>query len=526
MSSLSLRLSRSSGAGRLTGARLSAIAALCAPVAAQTLTGRLVDAQGVGVAGVDIDLKAQGGGGDPTLSQDFTDANGFFTTSVTPAGTYRVEFIPPPPPASSSMYLRLDNIVVSGVTNLGVITLPQGVALTGRCVDSGGAPLAGVNLDIADAAGVDVDLVHDTTDPNGFFAVAAPGGALRVDFDSRPVVGPLVAPQRRTLNLSAPTTLPDVVHPPGFVLSSFVKRQSNNSPVVGLDVDVFDSATQLELYTPDDTTDALGFFDTVVPAGVFDIRFDAPAGSGLVSLELASRSVSATTFLGTQLLPPGFTLSGLVTSAAGVPQSGVDIDVHVVATGAPIYLSADNTNAAGQYSVVVPAGTYRVDYSPSYSVPLGATQVASLLVNANKVQNAVLPSCPFFATVGVGTPGLGGVTPQISASGGTPRPGNDGYTLHVSQGRGGAFAIVFYSLNPPSNPLPSPMQVQSPMTRRIVSLDGPIGVAGAGDASFSLPIPQDPFLAGNLLRAWFRIRDGAALSGLSSSNELRATICP
>ncbi len=503
-----------------------AVASVAQPALAQTLSGRLVDANGFGVAGVDIDLKAQGGGSDPTLSQDFTDANGYFTTSVTPAGTYRVEFIPPAPPASSSMYLRLDNVAVSGATNLGTIALPQGIALSGRCVDAFGAPLAGVNLDITNAAGADVNLVHDTSDANGFFAVAAPAGAIRVDFDSRPVIGPLVAPQRRALTLSAPTTMPNVVHPPGFVLSAFVKRQSNNAAVAGLDVDVFDSASQVELYTPDDTTDALGFFDTVVPAGVFDIRFDAPAGSGLASLELASRVVTTTTFLGTQLLPPGFTLSGVVTSNTGAPQNGVDIDVHVVSTGASVYLGSDNTNAAGQYSVVVPAGTYRVDFSPPYSVPLAGAQVPSLVVSANKVQNATLPSCPFFSTVGVGAPGLGAITPQISASGGAPRLGNSDYTLHVSQGRGGAFAIVFYSTNPASNPLPSPMQVQAPMTRRIVALSGPLGVPGAGAAAFSLPIPQDPFLAGNLLRAWFRIRDGAAVSGLSSTNELRATICP
>lgn len=500
---------------------------VAAPAAhAQSISGRVVDAQGNGVAGVDIDLRSQSGGGDPTLSQDFTDANGFFNTTVTPAGTYRVEFVPPPPPASSSMYERLDNVFVNGATNLGVITLPQGVALTGRCVDSAGAPLAGVNLDIANAAGSDVTLVHDTTDANGFFAVAAPAGFVRVDFDSRPVIGPLVAPQRRMLTLTAPTTLPDVIHPPGFVLSAFVKRQSNNAPVAGLDVDVYDSATEVELYTPDDTTDSLGFFDTVVPAGVFDIRFDAPNGSGLASLELASHPVSAATFLGTQLLPPGFTLSGLVTSPSGAPQGGVDIDVHVASSGASIYLGSDNTNSAGQYSVVVPAGTYRVTYSPPYSVPLGAFEIASLLVNTNKVQNAVLPNCPFFTTVGVGTPGLGGITPQVSASGGAPRLGNSDYAVHVTQGRGGAFGIVFYSLNPPSNPLPSPMQPQSPMSRRIVSLNGPIGVAGVGSASFSLPIPQDPFFSGNLVRAWFRVRDGAAAGGLSSTHELRATICP
>lgn len=503
---------------------LLAFATSASRAAAQTVSGRLVDASGVGVANVDLDFKSVSGGSDPTVSQDFTDANGFFTTSVTPAGVYRIEFLPPAPPASTSMYLRIDNVAINTTTNLGVITLPQGVALTGRCVTTGGVPAPGVNLDI-ELNGVDLDLVHDTTDALGNFAVAVPQGALKVEFDTTSVLTAVLAPRQTSATVSGPTNLGDIVHPPGFVLSAFVKRQSNNAPVVGADIDVVDALTGELLYTPSDSTDAIGFVDTLVPAGVFDVRFDAPSGSGLVSLELLAQSVVGPTFLGTRLLPNGVTLSGVVTNAQGVPQAGVDVDVELAATGVEVYVGPDNTNSAGAYSVVVLPGVYNLDYSPSYSVPLAGVQLTNVAVNTNKVQNVVLPACPFSPTIGTGIAGTGGITPQISSSGGTPRLGNSAYTLRVTQGRGAAVGIVIYSLNPATNPLPSPMQGQAPMQRKIVLLNGVAGVAGAGSATFAMPIANNPLLAGHLLRAWFRVRDVAAPSGLSSTNELRATVC-
>jgi hypothetical protein len=258
---------------------------------------------------------------------------------------------------------------------------------------------------------------------------------------------------------------------------------------------------------------------------VFDVRFDAPPGSGLVSIELLAQAVAGPTFLGTRLLPNGVTLSGVVTNAQGLPQAGVDVDVELAATGVDVYVGPDNTNAAGAYSHVVLPGVYNLDYSPSFSVPLAGVQLTNVAVNSNTVRNVVLPACPFGPTVGVGVAGLGGVTPQISSLGGAPRLGNAAYSLRVTQGRGAAVGIVIYSLNPATNPLPSPMQGQAPMQRTIVLLNGVAGVAGAGSATFSMPIPGDQFLAGHLLRAWFRVRDAAAPGGLSSTNELRATVC-
>lgn len=128
-------------------ARLFAL--LCLPgsmLQADFISGQVVDANGVGVSGVDIDIDNLGSGGDPTILNDGTDANGFFITTV-PAGFYRVLFLPPAPPASTHLTAILDNVLVTDTTDMGVITLPAGIGLTGRVMNGSGFPVANVNLD-------------------------------------------------------------------------------------------------------------------------------------------------------------------------------------------------------------------------------------------------------------------------------------------------------------------------------------------------------------------------------------------
>ena len=178
------------------------------------------------------------------------------------------------------------------------------------------------------------------------------------------------------------------------------------------------------------------------------------------------------------------------------------------------------------YKTIVPPGAYDITFSPPYSAPLGAVTYSNIVVSQDTTLDGALPAVPFFTTVGVGIAGLGNITPVISASGGTPRLGNAAYGLEFSQTRGGANGVLIYSIGSASNPLPSPMQIAPPMLRRYVSLGGAPGVAGGGSGSFALPIANDPAFAGHLLRAWLVVRDGAVAGGLSSTNELRATIAP
>jgi hypothetical protein len=505
---------------------LTLAAAAATTARAGVITGRVVDSGGAPVANANLDFKLLSSGGGVTELNDGTDANGYFTTTVTPNGVYRVTILPPPPPASTALTVELDNVAIGSVPNqVGTIVAPLGVALTGRCVSSSGAAVAGVDLDVLDAGGDSLTVAGDSTSASGQFSIAVPMGPIEVRFDTTPVVGPMLAPATRALDLAASFDAGDVVLAPGFALSAIVRRQSNGSAVQDVDVDVVDSASGERLFTPGDNTDSAGFVDVVVPAGTFDVRFEAPFALQLVGLELDDRAVAGSTFLGTQYLANGVVLSGTVAGFDGSVHGGVDVDVKSSATGVGVYLGHDNTNASGAYQVIVPTGTFDVTFSPPLAIPFGAVTYPGVAISANKVQNGTLPSCPFFTTVGTGIPGLGDVVPAISASGGAPRVGNAGYSIDISQGRGGAKAIVVYSLLPTPNPLPNPCQVVPPMQRRLVQLGGAFGEAGAGAGRFAFPIDPDPALAGFLIRAWFYVRDSTAVGGLSRTHELRATIC-
>ena len=81
---------------------------------AEVISGRVVDSLGNGVAGVNIDVLNFGSGGDPDVFNDGTDANGFFTTTVSEAGIFHVYFKPPPPPTTTHLVLEEPDVVVVG----------------------------------------------------------------------------------------------------------------------------------------------------------------------------------------------------------------------------------------------------------------------------------------------------------------------------------------------------------------------------------------------------------------------------
>ncbi|MCC7012229.1 MAG: hypothetical protein IT454_06700 [Planctomycetes bacterium] len=495
-----------------------------APAFAGVVTGRVMLGT-TPVAGANLNFDPQsGGGGGVTELNDGTDAQGFFTTTVTPNNVYEMTIVPPP--GSNALVKVVPNVTIGLVTNnLGTIQLDAGVLLSGRCVNTAGAGVAGVNIDVLDAQGNDVLLAGDTSDALGFFSLAVPSGAIEVRFDTTPVIGGLLAPRALNLDLSANHALGNVALQPGFVLSAVTRRQSNNLAVSGVDIDVVDVATDALLYTPGDKSNASGLVDVVVPAGTYDVRFEAPFALHLVGQELDNRVVGASTSLGTLLLQAGVVLSGTVAGFDGTLHGGVDVDVRNSSTGIGVYLGHDNTSTSGLYQVIVPTGTFDVTFSPPVAIPYGAQVLPGVVIAANKVQNGSLPSCPFHTTVGSGIAGSGGIVPQISSLGGAPRVGNSAYAVEVTQARGFAKAIVIYSLQTTPNPLPAPCAPFAPMNRRVFQLGGAPGVAGAGSGTYAFPFANDPLTAGHLFRAWIFVRDSAAPNGLSRTNELRATLC-
>ena len=490
------------------------------------MTGKVVDAAGQPVAGVNIDSEDLLLGGDPIVSGDTTDALGNFAVTL-PGGLYDLSFKPPAPPATTHLVQTLEGIAVVGTVNVGTVVLPAGVALSGRTVTAGGLPVAGVNLDVELAAtGEDLVLPGDLTDALGQFLVAVPAAPIEVSFDASGLALPLLASVAVDVTPSGPLDLGDVVLPPGFHLTG--QALAGGQPVVNADLDVFDAAGD-KLYTPGDNTDAGGFFDVVVPAGTLDLRI-CPELSDLVAPKIVPGVVvGGPLALGTVILDPGVLLSGIVTSGAGVPLENVDLDVLVAGAGTAVALCGDNTDAGGKYTVVVAPGTYDLRFEPPYAQPYGTTLTPGVAVGGPTLQDAVLPDCPFFTSYGSGTAGTGGVVPVLASSGGAPREGNPDYAYELSAGVGGGAAFLAVAFGQGLLPILGGtilLDVTSIKLTVPLALGGAPGAPGAGAASYPLPVPIDAPLLGLTVYNQFLVLDPGAPAGFAMSQGTSITFCP
>ncbi len=503
---------------------LALLLAFASPSQAGVITGRVVDFNGVGVSGVNINADFSSGGGTPTLLNDGTDINGNFTTTITPNGVFDISFLPPAPPLTTHLMKELFDVSVVGTINLGTIVLPRGYALSGHVLSPAGLGVADVNLDVIDASGDSLFLQNDQTDGLGAFNVAVPLGSHTLRFDTSVVVGQVLAPKQFAQTIAANTDLGNVVLAQGFTLSGTVVR-SNLNPVAGVDINVYESASGAKLYTPGDTTSGTGAFLIVVPAGIFDVRFSPPFAQLLVAAERLNQVVNANTNLGSVIVQNGVVLSGTVQAFNGLKYAGVDVDVFVAGSPTQIVLFNDNTDALGVYQVVIPTGTFDVRFTPLYSMPLASQFVNGVVVTSNKVVNGTLPSCPFYSNSGAGTAGTGGAIPQLVATGGAPRLGNPDYALALSNGRGGATAILAWT---PQTQIFGPFAGNTYVTStggyRVLTLSGASGVAGAGSATVGLPIGSQAVLSGIVLQARAYVIDRNAAGSRAYTPFLNATL--
>lgn len=491
------------------------------------LTGTVLDSGGQPVSGVNIDVLGINGGADPIVANDGTDLNGMFSVTVTPPGTYEVIFFPPAPPVTTSLNLSLPSVVIATTTNLGNVSLEPGVAISATLLDLGGLPLPGVNIDIrVKSTGQDLLLTGDATDLNGIFRLAAPLEQIEVRMNTSPL-GTSIAPHSVDLNPTADVDLGDIQLKPGFVVTAIV-RDAGNIPIANADYDARDVYTGKKLYTPGDNTNATGFVDFVVPAGVYDFDVCPPPGKISVSDLQADISIAGNHSFGLVILPNGVLMTGTTFSHLGVPTANVDVDVNVSGTGVEIPLCSDNSDASGAYSVIVPpGGNYEVIFNPQYSDPLGLDVHNPVSVGGNTVLNSSLPAQVFYTSTGSGTPGTGGLIPELTAIGGTPRLGNSNYALRVANARGGSKVIVNIGLGA----CPSLQGWQSDFStarvRAIVLLmPGAPGTAGTGFGEIPIPLPDNPNFVGLSIYAAARVIDPLAVGGIASTPELCTAIAP
>ena len=528
------------------------LALLSAPLSAQIiLSGQVVDPQGFGVAGIDIDVLNVRGGGDPDIFNDGTNASGFFNMTVQNAGVFDIRFTPPGPPTTTLLRATIPSVVVTGSADLGVIQLEQGVRVQGRTLNPFLQPVAGVKLEIIDVANdVELDLPTSNTNLFGQFDFTAPAADLELRLRTSGVLGQTLA--NTAIDVSTlsgvDTNLGDVVLPPGFHLRATVVNPGGQ-PVANLDTDTFDKVTGEKIWTPGDSSNAFGQIDLVLPFGLWDVALCPAPSTSLAPQIFLNVNMFADLNVGTQTLPFGHIVSGTVRDGQGLPIAGVDIDANN-GTGGEFFLCQDGTNAQGFFSVVVPVGTTGLEFTPSYQVPFGSFETGP--VNGPLNLAVTLPDCPGHVTYGTGLAGKGGFIPTITSTGGSARLGNDKYGIVVNGARGGARAVALVGYAEASTPFRGgtlhvaggvPPDGSSPgFVQNIHGADDgnlwPIGfdmlffdlpgakdVAGAGNFVVAAPIPNLPILNGLSRFIQLLVKDRDAVQGWAMSPGMRITFC-
>ncbi|MFN0006449.1 MAG: carboxypeptidase regulatory-like domain-containing protein [Planctomycetota bacterium] len=304
--------------------------------------------------------------------------------------------------------------------------------LDGRCVNSQGQGVAGVNIDAKDQNGNDVTLINDGTDANGFFHVTIPAGTFDLTFNPpQPPASASLITELGPVTVGGTTNIGTVQLSPGVALSGRLINPSSGG-VPGVNIDIYDFAANESVDLLYDFTDANGNFSFASPSGTVELRFD-PAPSGQV---LAPKAILLTLTggmnLGTIQLAQGFVVGAIVRGPGGVPIQNADVDVEVSATGEDLYTPGDNTNASGFVDLVVPAGTYDFEFCPPSNLGLAAGLVSAVAISSNASLGIVNLQSGFVLSGHVqshtGAPVAGATVRVRNASTGAPIPNCSDHT--------------------------------------------------------------------------------------------------
>jgi hypothetical protein len=165
-----------------------------------------------------------------------------------------------------------------------------------------------------------------------------------------------------------------------------------------------------------------------------------------------------------------------------------------------------------------PVGWWTIHVNAS-SVTTTRNQSYALVVNGDIDP----PLAGTFVTYGAGTKGTGNLIPVCSGTG-SPQVGDD-ITVTISNGVGSASALLLVGNGRAAMPYHGGwLLVAQPWVQIPLMLSGPPGVAGAGTASSTGTIDDDPALIGVKFDFQGIVFDKAALKGTALSNGLEMTI--
>ena len=368
-----------------------------ASAALVTLTGKVTDAGGVGISGVQVNFVDSCTGVTAGASGNTTSVTGSFSAVVN-AGTYDLEFSPP----AGTLFIaqRIKNFDLSASTTLAPVALPFGITVSGKITDGAGAAVSGVFLHFfPPGTNERVFTVRDKTDALGNYSVVVAPGTYNLHYGPPPGTR-FTALARSSVSIPGNTTLPTVALQSGLLVTGTVfDSAAQGHPVINANIDAFDAVSGVELSLSHDRTDATGTYTVAVPPGNYVLDYKPEKCTLLVALASAPTAVSADLTLPRVSLAAGVLVQGLVTDTRGVPVDDVNTS-YFGSSGLQVLTWNDHTDPTGAYSaVVLPGDTYSIDYAPPIAQRLAGVRSTGITISNNPppLPTVMLPD-GFFVT--------------------------------------------------------------------------------------------------------------------------------
>lgn len=280
-------------------------------------------------------------------------------------------------------------------TLVGLLTLAgtaHAIGIQGSVFDSNAQPVWPCDIDVIDrATNQMVNITSDSTLPNGNFNMVLPNGRYDVFF--KPKVGNHIfkgefRDQRvnnNTLFLSV--SLPRGIYVQGRVLGT------DAAPVAAVNLKFATAAGATPTNLQDSATNPDGTFRSMVDAGIWNIEVIPANATHKVPVLFTGANVTSDLNLGDITVLNGSIMTVSVSDPTLFPIAGGKLTVRTVPGRDKMYIPANNTNASGVATAVLPNGTYDFIAEP----PAGLMTTYGTLTQYNVVINNADVTLPNFA---------------------------------------------------------------------------------------------------------------------------------
>jgi len=342
-----------------------------------TVTGVVRNEAGAGLSNVDLDFIDRCTGDSVFLVNDKTTADGSYSIVVNP-GTYDIHYTPPA--GSTVAGTERKDYTVAADANLGTTTLHPGRLVSGTVRNASGAGIAGVDLKFVDlATGDKAYFTKDSTSATGAYSVRVLPGSYDLEFRP-PSTTTYTTGKRVDLVVDADVSgLVDTLVV-GFNVTGHVQTNSGNVAVKNVDLNFYDSCTGEKIPTANDNTDAAGNYSVYVPSGTYSVLFSPPRCQAVAADHLSGVRITRNENLGTTKLPDGDLVTGRVLDDLGAPLPEAKVKFFAANNGQRQYAAHDNSDAAGNFSIRVPPGTYNLNFEPPTGRDLLVQRVTNVVV--------------------------------------------------------------------------------------------------------------------------------------------------